>query len=368
MSDITKVVRALCSSRCLDAHGAASAQAIDPVTMRDAFAAVLDGGATDLEIGALMAVSMSLESPRTANAFAEIILGLNDAIRDRMTPLLVDAGSAPVVVFPNYGDENAYPEIPLVALLLRRTGVRVLVHGAVETHCGLLNTGIFREFGVLPSATRGQAASQFAENGLALLPAALFSPGLAAMLSLRNRLGIRTPAHALANMLMPVLDPSTRSLHVVNVAPWLTACLAEESLVREVPALLVATEESCLDEGESRAYFAFHDGECGCGWQTLFGADRVPLSTESRDVPTVDSRLDQHDPRIWAAWTRKRLDGAAGLPLRVTNLFACCLYGCGYARDINQAKAIVALDTGNQVAYLGLGALFSPLMVSPALT
>lgn len=368
MSDITKVVRALCSSRRLDGCGAALAQATDPATMRDAFAAVLDGGATDLEIGALMAVSMSLESPRTANAYAEIILGLNDAIRDRMTPLIVDAGSAPVVVFPNYGDEMAYPAMPLVALLLRRMGVRVLIHGAVETHGGLLNSSILREFGVLPAATRSQAASQFAENGLALLPAALFSPGLAAMLSLRNRLGIRTPAHVLANMLMPVLDSSTRSLHVVHVSPWLTAFLAEESLVREVPALLVAAEESCLDAGESGAYLAFHDGEVGCGWQTLFDADGIPVSAESRDVPAIDSTLDQHDPRTWVAWTRKHLDGNTGLPLRVAKLFACCLYGCGYAHDIHQAKAIVALDPGNQAAYLGLGALSSPLMVSPALT
>jgi anthranilate phosphoribosyltransferase len=368
MSDITEVVKALCSPRQLDAHGAALAPAIDPVAMRGAFAAVLDGGASDLEIGALMAVSLSLESPRTANSFAEIILGLNDAIRDRKTTLIVDAGSAPVVVFPNYSDENSYPAMPLTALLLRRLGVRVLVHGAVETHGGLLNSGIFREFGILPAATRGQAAAQFAENGIALLPAALFSPGLAAMLSLRNRLGIRTPAHALANMLMPVLDPSTRSLHVVHIAPWLTACLAEESLVREVPALLVAAEESHSDAGESRAYFAFHDGECGCGWQTLFGSDCMPLSAESHDVPTFDSALDQHDPRAWAAWTRKRLDGNAGLPLRAASLFACCLYGCGYAHDIHQAKAMVALDPGNQAAYLGLGALSSPLIVSPALT
>lgn len=62
--------------------------------MRDAFAAVLDGGASDLEVGALMTASTALEAPRAAHWFAEIILGLSDAIRDRLTPLFADASSA----------------------------------------------------------------------------------------------------------------------------------------------------------------------------------------------------------------------------------------------------------------------------------
>ncbi len=349
MSAITEVVRALCSSRHLDAGSAAAARTIDPATMRGAFAAVLDGGASDLEIGALMAASMSLESSQTANSFAEIVLGLNDAIRDRMTPLLVDASTAPVVVLPNYGNEDAFPAMPLVALLLRRMGIRILVHGAVETHGGLLSCGIFREFGVLPAATRGQAERHLAENGLALLPVTLFSPGLAVMLSLRNRLGIRTPAHALANMLMPVLDTSIRSLHVLHIAPWLRAYLTDEGILHEQPALLVAAAELDFGTVEKRAHFAFRDGENGLGWQTLFDSDCFSSRTEN-SAAAFGNAPGGHDPRAWAAWTRQRLNGKGGLPLLVAKLFACCLYGCGYASDINQAKAIVAVEPGGLAA------------------
>ena len=350
MSAITQVVKALCSTRHPDAGGVAIPLAIDPATMRGAFAAVLDGGASDLEVGALMTASMLLEAQRAADWFAEIILGLSDAIRDRMTPLIVDAGSAPVVVLPNYGDEDVFPALPLIALLLRRMGVRVLVHGAVETHGGLLNCSVFREFGVLPAATRGQAGRQFAENGLALLPVTLFSPGLAAMLSLRNRLGIRTPAHALANMLMPVLDTSTRSLHVLHIAPWLKSHLADEGVVLETPVLLVAAPEAPSFAVESRAYFAFRDGENNAGWQTLFDSDCMSSSPVILAGVAMDSTPGRNDPRAWAAWTRQRLEGKAGLPQLVATQFACCLYGCGYAHDLHQAKAMAAVEPGSLAA------------------
>lgn len=349
MSDITQVVRALCTYRPGGNGGNATPLAVDPATMRSAFAAVLDGGASDLEVGALMTASMLLESQRAAEWFAEIILGLSDAIRVRMTPFIADAKSARVVVLPNYG-EDLFPAMPLIALRLRRMGVRVLVHGAVETHGGLFNCGIFREFGILPTATRGQAERQFSENGLALLPVTLFSPGLAAMLSLRNRLGIRTPALALANMLMPVVDTSTRALHVLQIEPWLKSNLADQSVVLETPALLVAASESCFSAVECRANFAFRDAEIGSGWQSLLDSDCLSAPMGVHAERTYDATAGQNDPRAWATWTRLRLDGKARMPQLAENLFACCLYGCGYANDIHQAKAMVAIETASLAA------------------
>jgi anthranilate phosphoribosyltransferase len=317
--------------------------------MRSAFAAVLDGGASDLEIGALMTASMLLETQRAADWFAEIILGLNDAIRARMTPLIMEARSTPVVVLPNYGDEDAFPAIPLVALLLRRIGVRVLVHGAVETHGGLLNCSIFREFGILPAASRRQAERQLAENSLALLPVTLFSPGLAAMLSVRNRLGIRTPAHALANMLMPVLETSAGCLHVLRIAPWLKSSLADQSVATGTPALLVSAAESCFDGAGRRAYLAFRDGK-GASWQVLLDSDCTLSPTAGPLRPDSNFSPGQRDPRTWAAWTHLHLDGKAGLPLLVSNLVASCLYGSGFAKDLHEARAIVAVDAGQIAA------------------
>ncbi|MEP7154913.1 MAG: hypothetical protein ABI905_04015 [Betaproteobacteria bacterium] len=349
MSDIVQVVRALCASPWQDATGNVIPLAISPAIMRGAFASVLDGGAPDLEVGALMTVAASLEAQQAGRWFAEIVLGLSDAIRDRMTPLAVDGNSAPVVILPNYGDDDISPATPLIALLLRRLGVRVLIHGAIETHGGLLNCSVLREFGILPAATRSQAGRQLTENGLALLPVTLFSPGLAAMLSLRNRLGIRTPAHALAKMLMPVMAPSTPAVHALHMAPWLKLHLAEESVVLDTPALLVSVPDS--SEGGSfagSAQISFRDAEKNPDWEVLMDTEGIALSRRAGGA--FDRSPEQYDPRAWTEWTRQRIEGKAALPQLAASHLACCLYGCGYAPDFHQAKAIAAVEMSTLAA------------------
>ena len=351
MSDIVQVLKALCTSPYRDASGEVTPLAVNPATMRGAFASILDGGASELETGALMTAAASVEAQRAGDWFVEIVLGLSDAIRERMMPLVAEGSPGPVVVLPNYGDDEIAPATPLIALLLRRLGVRVLIHGAIETQSGLLNCSVLREFGILPAATRSQAGRQLTEGGLALLPATLFSPGLAAMLSLRNRLGIRTPAHALAKMLMPVLAPSMRSLHVLHVAPWLKSHLAEESVVLDSPALLVAIADS-LDEStlDGRTQIAFRDVEKNPGWEALVDTEGLSASRRTSAGAAFDRMPGQNDPRAWAEWTRHRIEGKSVLPQRVASHLACCLYGCGYAPDFHQAKAIAAVELSTLAA------------------
>jgi anthranilate phosphoribosyltransferase len=51
-----------------------------------------------------------------------------------------------------------------------------------------------------------------------------------------------------------------------------------------------------------------------------------------------------------ALWTRQILAGEISLPLPLVNQLACCLYGTGYAQDMNQAKAIAAIEAGGLAA------------------
>jgi hypothetical protein len=39
------------------------------------------------------------------------------------------------------------------------------------------------------------------------------------------------------------------------------------------------------------------------------------------------------------------MDGAMPLPMPIVNEVACCLYGAGLTADLNQAKAIAAVET-----------------------
>ena len=58
----------------------------------------------------------------------------------------------------------------------------------------------------------------------------------------------------------------------------------------------------------------------------------------------------ERDAQIVAAWIRRALAGEVPVPLPLVNQIACCLYGAGYTDDMNQAKAIVAVETGSLAA------------------
>jgi anthranilate phosphoribosyltransferase len=389
MSDLKRLIKHLGSDLTLQSSLSA---VISPADMRSIFAAIIDGGASDIELGALIAMCASIESHRNAEMFSEILLGLSEAINERSMPIECEQYDYLNVVIPNYGDEIFGNAIPLIAIKLQRMGIRVLVHGALETPSGLANCGIFRELGVLPVTTRGQAERRLAEDGLALVPTSLISPGLAAMMALKARLGVSTPAHVLADMLMPVLmsafSEPRHVLHVLNIPAWLAALADTEGVVLQTPVLLSQPvegsgckfgsldcrpqlkyrsgvdsqiETSARDVDGVDSVHSVHNAEEG-GWQTLFQeemeshADVVSLSARNayNTLKTSHTRWAAQevptDTRGLAAWTRQRLDAHAALPQPVVNQLACCLYGAGYAEDFNQAKAMAAVETGSLAA------------------
>ncbi len=380
MSDIKRLIKHLGSGL---ASGSSLSAVISPADMRASFAAVIDGGAEDIELGALVAMCASIQAHRDTEMFSEILLGLSEAIRERSMPISCARYGYSSVVIPNYGDSNCGNAIPLIAIKLQRMGIRVLVHGALETAGGLANCGVFRELGVLPVTTRGQAERRLAEDGLALVPTSLISPGLAAMMALKARLGVCTPAHILADMLMPILTDPAQTLHVLNIPAWLSALADTESVVMQTPTLfstsidITGCKFGSLDSRPQLKYRAGSDARSRegngdsskkvavggsadpRGWQTLFQeemesrADVVPFA--GRDsLKTSHTRWVANaiptDPRGLAGWTRQRLDANIALPQPVVNQLACCLYGVGYADDFNQAKAMAAVETGSLAA------------------
>jgi anthranilate phosphoribosyltransferase len=51
-----------------------------------------------------------------------------------------------------------------------------------------------------------------------------------------------------------------------------------------------------------------------------------------------------------ALWTTQVLAGEIPLPMPLVNQLACCLYASGYTQDMNQAKAIAAVEAGGLAA------------------
>jgi anthranilate phosphoribosyltransferase len=296
------------------------------------FGAMLDGGVPEMELGALL--TELRRKPLDLNE----LFGFFRALAERTSRLAVPGGALRPVVLPAYGATREYPNLlPLVALLLRRFGVPVMIHGTLESAGGTGAAHVLRELGVLPSAGVGPAQQALADEGIAFLPVAALNPGLGALISLRARLGFKTVAYTVARLMAPFGGEGFRVVGGCSAEE--RATLREFLLSSGARALLLE-----LTEGEPFAnpdrrprleYVA--EGHARSLFENELGAVRGGVQVAS-------------DAGSTAAWTRQALAGDAPIPLPIVNQVACCLFGAGYTDDMNQAKAIVAVETRTHVS------------------
>jgi anthranilate phosphoribosyltransferase len=297
------------------------------------FGAMMDGGVPELELGALwVALAAGTET-------ADVRSGFHQALGDRVQRWRPPSARMPVVL-PAYGlhPGNAH-FIPLLAMLLRRFDVPVLVHGPIESPHATSLASVLRELGVMPCAGAAQAQAELDAGRVSFVPVGLLSPGLAALVALRNRLGVNSAAQVVAHAVEPFDAPSLR---VVSCVPGHASerieVLAEETggetLVLAWPAGRTPAQLHARPRVER-----IRDGV----HERLFEA-------EVKEVRAAPGMPDGGDARELAEWIRRAAAGSAPLPMPVVNVLAACLYASGYTTDFTQAKAIVALQTGRLAA------------------
>jgi anthranilate phosphoribosyltransferase len=298
------------------------------------FGAMLDGGVPELELGALLA-ALQLKPTSLAQ-----LAGFSSALNERLFRLTPPPAKAQPVVLPSYGGARDQPNLlPLLALLLQRFGVPVLVHGMLNGDGSIASAYVFRELGVMPCATLAQAQQVLAEQGVAFVPTAVLAPGLADLLALRARLGVRSVAH----MVAPLMDPfEGDSLRVVGVAQEAALDLTREFLLATgAHALLLvgAYGEPYADPVNRPRIEHIFDSVA----QVLFEA-------ETGSMKKIATLPDSTNAAATAAWIRRALAGETPVPLPLVNQLATCLFAAGYTTDMNQSKAIVAVETGSLAA------------------
>jgi anthranilate phosphoribosyltransferase len=307
---------------------------LDTGSARELFAAMLDGGVPDLELGAmLLALRSKTES-------VDELLGFYDALAARLYRLPFPEHPVKPVVIPSYGGAQLLPNLlPLLALLLKRYGIPVLIHGALESHGRVTTAHILRELNIMPCATLPQAAERLVHDGIAFVPVAALSPGLATLLALRAPLGLRNSAHVMCKLLDPFDTPSVRM--VAHSNPSFTEKSRALMLAIGADALIMgSTEGEAFANPQRRPKMErVHDGAC----TPLFEAEAGNAQPSSNGPDGIDAKLT-------ADWIRQAISGSAPVPHPILNQVACCLYACGYTENFNQAKAIVAIETGNLAA------------------
>ncbi|MBS1191030.1 MAG: anthranilate phosphoribosyltransferase [Rhodocyclaceae bacterium] len=311
-------------------RGAEGSRDLATEEARQLYGAMLDGGVPDLELGAIV-VALRVKGERL-----DEMLGFMAAVRERTHRLRAPHGRPRPVVLPSYnGARKGANLTPLLALLLKRFGVPVLVHGLLEGYGRVTSGQVFRELGILPGTTLGQAQDALEEGGLAFVPLPILAPGLADLLALRARLGLRNSAHSLVKMLDPF--PGNGVLMATATHPAFIDLMRDMLTVDGTRSLLFrGTEGEPFANPKRRPRLEYiHDGQC----DTLFEAEHDSLQS----LPHLPEGADVH---ATAEWTRQVLEGHLPLPLPIGNQLACSLYACGHAEDLNQAKAIVAVEGG----------------------
>ena len=301
-------------------------ETIDFTEARALGAALLDGGVPELETAAFL-VAFNQHDPGP-----DAWLGLHAALSERLPDFEAPPGPYRTVVLPAYHGVRAHPHLtPLLALLLKSFGVPVLIHGVLEGGGGVAAAYVLRELGVMPCSTTAQVNAGLRDDGLAFAPVALLNPGLASLLALRGRLGIDgwvTRLVAMADVL---------GEHSMRITPTSSA----NDLTMTCEVLQVLGGHALLMQGCEAEAFA---NPLLRPDMTLVQDGQVQHIYDAQSTPSPQANLPALDARATGAWISEVMHEHLSLPLPIRNQLAACLYGAGYTEDLNQARAITAIN------------------------
>jgi anthranilate phosphoribosyltransferase len=294
--------------------------------------AVLDGALEDVEIGALVAALA------VAGETREEIVGLQRAAHERSAHWLPATGTRAVAI-PAYGLMEGEALIAsLAASLLSAFGVPVIVHGVLDSPCGISTVCVLRELGVLPCASFAHADDNLAAGRIAFVPVQLVSPAFAKILALRARFGVENTAHLVAQALDPTRDAATR----LTFSTAGTRSERFDEMAADISGDFVALAwgagRTPLNLAVRPRIERIRDGDR----ELLFDAD----AQETRSAIPVPPE----DAGGIARWIQRVTTGAVAIPVPALNLVAACLYAVGRAPDFSQAKAIAAVSAGRLAA------------------
>ncbi len=294
-------------------RGPQGARDLDTDAARALFRAILDGAAPPLELGSVL-LAYSIKGETVAE-----MVGFMTALDERVARLDVPADRPRPVVLPTYDGTRRLPNLTgLLALLLRRYGVPVLLHGATDpgSHFGRVATAtVLRELGIGPVASVADAQRRLASDGIAYAPVELLAPELAGLLALRRRKGPCGSAHTLAKLIDPFGGAGFR---VVSVS--------QPDYLKRMRQFFVATRaDALLLRGTEGEPFANPRRQPQLEWFEG-GIAKVLFDAEAGKLTALPTLLAATDASGTAAWIAAALAGEQPIPSPILNQLACCMH------------------------------------------
>lgn len=286
------------------------------------FGRILDGDVPPLELGAiLLALRVKGES-------LDELLGFKAALDARTARLDPPAGAPRAVVLPTYNGARRQPNLmPLLALLLARQGVPVLIQGRHDFDSRVSPFDLLAELGIAPAADVAAAQAQLAETRLACLQLETLCPGLAALLALRPRLGLRNSGHTLAKLLDPCRGRSVRVVAVTH--PEYLLRMDDLLQAEQATAMLLRGSEGEVYANPRRRprLMGYRDG-----------APVVLAEAEDGGAPPLASVPDLPDALSNARLIRDMLDFRVPIPQPVLDQAAALLWLSGRCGSIDEGR------------------------------
>lgn len=179
-------------------RGKQGARSLTREQAADLFGQVLDGGVTDLEVGAFcLSMRIKGETP-------EEMAGFLDATAKRLNRVPGPAGQR-VIVLPSYNGARRLPVLtPLLALLLARQGQPVLIHGTATESSRIFVSDVMQALGIHPK----ERVAPVPAGEVDYVPTELLCPGLKRLLDVRRVVGLRNSAHSLVKLMNPCAGPA----------------------------------------------------------------------------------------------------------------------------------------------------------------
>lgn len=278
-------------------RGAKGARSLDAAQAEAVFGDMLDGRVEALELGAIL-IALRIKSESL-----EELVGFKHAMDTRGSRVAVPDGPR-CVVLPTYNGARRQANLmPLVAHLLAWRGIPVLIQGRHDFDNRSNPFALLDALGIERAANVEEAGRQLAAERLACIGLETLLPGLAELLSLRRRLGVRGSGHTMAKLLDPCPGRSVRVVAVTH--PEYLERMHDFLLADGGHALLMrGTEGEAFANPRRRPRMeAFADGR-----------DWIACEAEEGGAPPLPGLPDVPDPVDNAALIRAMLDGDAPIP------------------------------------------------------
>ena len=274
---------------------------------RSLFTAMLGGVVPDLQLGAiLIALRVKGESLEELAGFAAAC----EASYNHLQPLA--DGAIPVVI-PSYNGARQLPNlVPLLALLLAREGIPVLIHGVMRDPGRVTTQAVLSELGIAPAKSSDDARADLATKRVAFIPVEALAPQIAAMLTLRARLGVRNSAHTLVKMIQPFAGPALRIVSVTH--PDYLTRMREYFTTYDSAALLLRGAE-----GEAAAH---PRREPAIDW--AFGGHAETWKEEKTESRGIAELPADREADTTACWIEGALAGKAAVPPAIAHQVSAC--------------------------------------------